>query len=249
VDAEEVDVVQRSLGCVLVTLAALLATSPVAPVASAAHFVPKAFRTPWLDRMCHSVSDGAPRHRLGWPDGGGLQIDKAVDRIATSAGLSTLRVTLTDQLDRTPAHVTVYDCVWIDGDGDGVLDPGEPLKAYTGFHIPVRTAAGGKHVVTFDILLRADEHASVCDRAYRFDHLARGPFRVFGSRQASTHAGRRSTWRLSWSPSVCTDSSGTDPDPPAEVPESSSTPMLAITGGATGAAALGALGWRRRRRR
>lgn len=244
---EEPDIKHR-IACML--LVAVIGGWPtIVGAVGGDHRVARADRVVWLDTICQSVTR-SNQHRTPAPiPPHDVVMRRSVTRVDRPNGSTTLHVTLTGDLQQFPRVANGYDCVWIDSDGDGRQDPGEPPRAYVARHVVVHRTKSGRRAITFDIEVPRAAGKSVCGRSYRVDRIDRGDVHHNASRSAAqTYSSHRSRWQWTYSQKICTKPRAEPPAPPAEVPEAPLAPMLAISAAATGAISIGFIARRRSKR-
>jgi hypothetical protein len=162
----------------------------------------------------------------GQPD-----LTKTVVRADREDGSSEFTITLVGHIPDRVSVASFIDCVWIDSSGDGRYTAvvGERMRSYTQGNVAI-TGSNPNRTAVFQIDVPGAAGKRVCDRVF-------GSSKGRGSLASRTRFFSRTSF---FSDRVCTAAS-----PPAEVPETGTVALLALSGGATGLLVLAVL--RRRR--
>jgi hypothetical protein len=202
-------------GLVSVSTASASATSFGSPPAAPVGVV--------FDGLCAGLNaaGGLP------PLSGQPPVTKTVLRSDNANSSSDFQVTLTGAIPAQFTTTNAIDCLWIDTNGDGLLNlPAEAIKGYTVGGLAI-SGSGSTRTAVFEVNVPGAAGKSVCDRAYGTSLAATSS--VFGSGSALISG----QWLGYYSPKVCTPSG-----PPAVVPEVPVPALLGVTAALTGLAVI-----------
>jgi hypothetical protein len=161
-----------------------------------------------------------------------VAVTKTITRVDNNDGTATFSVTLTGPIPAAVTTIDVLDCVWIDGNGNGLFDQGESMRAYEGSAAAVQ-GTGSKRTVDVKLTVPNAAGRAVCDMAAGVNFAG-----LTGTVTSQTGI-ESGSWIQAISNSVCADSGV-----PAVVPEVTFVPSLL----ASALAGLG-IGWFAMRRR
>jgi hypothetical protein len=180
-------------------------------------------------RACDDLVDGTTSVPTAAPT-----ITKTVGRFDKPNGNTVVTVDLVGPFpdgDRT----TIFDCVWIDRDGNGRVDDGDHIRPYLRMAAPI-SGVGSERSIRFYALL-GTSGAQVCNRAFGVDFMAMSDARTAVEAGGTPEA--VAPWATWSTATVCSSVV-----PPAEIPDVPSGALLLLTLGATGIGAT----WLLRRR-
>jgi GEVED domain len=161
-----------------------------------------------------------------------VAVTKSITRVDNNDGTATFAITLTGPIPAAVTTIDVFDCVWIDVNGNGLFDQGESMRAYEGDKATVQ-GAGSRRTVDFTLTVPNAAGRTVCDQAAGVNFSG-----LTGTITSQTGI-ESGSWIQAITPSVCSEGGA-----PAVVPEATFVPSLL----ASALAGLG-IGWFAMRRR
>jgi hypothetical protein len=154
-------------------------------------------------------------------------VTKTVLRSDNANGSTDFKVVLTGAIPAQFSATDALDCLWIDGNNNGVFNAfTETMKGYTVSNL-VLGGSGATRTATFEANVPGAAGKTVCDRAYGAN------MSLVTANLGNSSAILAGQWMLFYSPNVCTG-----PTNPPVVPDSNLPVILSLTAALTGGAGL-----------